>query len=114
MIHRREATQRSQLEETEDMTLEVRVARIESHVEHIQSDVSDIKLDVRELRQGTQSLSTDLASAKSELRAEITALALAMEKLRGPMRVGFTAVIVIQLVAMGGAASVMARVLGLL
>jgi peptidoglycan hydrolase CwlO-like protein len=112
MIHRREATQRAQLDETEDMTLEVRVAKIESHVEHIQSDVTDIKLDVRELQHDVKTLNAKVDNVSSELKGDIAALALSIEKFRGSMRTTLTAIIIIQVLTVGGAAG--ARVLGLL
>jgi hypothetical protein len=105
MIHRREAMQRSQPDERENMSIEVRVAKIEAHVEHIRSDVTDLKTDFREIR-------ADNATLRSEVKADIAALALTVEKLRGTMRTAITAVIVLQVLTIGGAAS--ARLLGLL
>lgn len=122
---RRNSAERVDIEEVEPMHIDVRVAKIESDVAHIQSDVAEMKQDTRELRQDVKAvearvesvrteLKDDIAALRTELKADIAALALSIEKLKGSMRAMFTAVIVVQLLAMGGAASALARVFGYL
>jgi predicted nucleic acid-binding Zn-ribbon protein len=66
--------------EFEEVTVEERLARLESNGEHIQSDVSEIKGDIRRLDAKVDALKDSIAAKFDAVNASIAALAVSNEK----------------------------------
>jgi peptidoglycan hydrolase CwlO-like protein len=67
--------------EFEEVTVEDRLARLESHVEHIQSDVSEIKGDIRRLDAKIDSVKDSIAAqtvSNEKARSKLVVWALTL------------------------------------
>ncbi len=84
------------------MNLEERVGKLEVKVDHLQSDVTELKTDVRELR-------TEVHTQGKELRADINAIKIGLEKFKGQLWVALAVLFVMQLLTMGGVPAAIAR-----
>jgi peptidoglycan hydrolase CwlO-like protein len=98
-----------QSEEVDEMNMEERVGKLEVKVDHIQSDVTELKTDVRELRGDVKTVRAEVHTLGTELRAEIHAFKVGLEKRMGQIWVALAVLIVLQLLAMGGVPAAIAR-----
>jgi uncharacterized coiled-coil protein SlyX len=84
--------------EFEEVSVEERLARLESNVEHIQSDVSEMKVDIRRLNDKIDSLDQrlcakidggdqKLSDKIDSLKDQVSGLALTMEKSNSQLRI---------------------------
>ncbi len=66
--------------EFEEVSVEERLARLESNVEHIQSDISEMKVDIRRLNDKIDGVDQRFTAKFDSLKDLIAAQSLTMEK----------------------------------
>jgi uncharacterized coiled-coil protein SlyX len=72
--------------EFEEVSVEGRLAKLESSVEHIQSDVSEMRVDIRRLNDRIDAVDQKFTAKFDSLKDQIAALALTMEKSHSQLR----------------------------
>jgi predicted nucleic acid-binding Zn-ribbon protein len=89
-------------DKVDEMNTDERLAKLEVKVEHLQSDVTEVKTDVRELKTDVRELRDEMHAQGKELRGEMHAITVGLEKLKGQLWVALALLFVLHVLTIGG------------
>ena len=92
-----------------EISVEQRVAILETSVQHIRSDISEMKVDLRRLNDKVDAVDAKLTAKIDAVKDSVTSLALTMEKSFAELKIGRVLDRVWWLLIAGALLGVMAR-----